>query len=144
MSPLIRDLVVGGFEMLARVFLILVPIVALLELLRAYGVLARLRRPLAPVLRGLGLSPASADPLLAGVLFGMVYGAGVILTRIREEGLPRRDVTILAGTLCLGHALPEDTLLFVVLGANGALVVAIRLTLVVLSSWIVRVLWRSP
>jgi hypothetical protein len=130
MSPLAQDLVGGGGAVLLRIFVVLVPIVAALDLLKSYGVLARLRRPLAPALRWLGLEPASADPFVAGIVFGLVYGAGVILARLREEGLPRRQVELLAGLICMGHALPEDTLLFVALGANGWLVAGVRLLLV--------------
>jgi hypothetical protein len=86
------------------------------------------------------LRAPSADPFLAGVIFGMVYGSGVIVTRIREEGLPRRQVALLAGILCMGHALPEDTLLFVGLGANGWLVVAVRVVLLVAITFAVRAL----
>src|SRR5207244_11152214 len=71
-SPLAHDLLVGGLQTLARIFAIIVPIVATLDLLRAYGVLARLRRPLHPVLRMLGRRPAGAEAVLAGPLLGVV------------------------------------------------------------------------
>jgi spore maturation protein SpmB len=138
-----NDLFVDGSRLLLTIFVILLPIVAGLELLRIYGVLARLRRPLRPLLHTLGLREQSADPFLTGTLFGMVYGSGVILARIREEGLPRRQVTLLAGILCMGHALPEDTLLFVGVGANGWLVVVIRILLLFAITVLVRALVRK-
>ena len=144
MSPAFwHDLFVDGGWLLLTIFVVLMPIVMGLELLRVYGVLARLRAPLRPLLRALGLRDASADPFLTGTIFGMVYGSGVILARIREEGLPRKQVTLLAGILCMGHALPEDTLLFVGIGANGWLIVAVRILLIFLITAIVRALVRG-
>ena len=142
MSPLAQDLLGGGLGMLLRIFVILVPIVAALDLMKSYGVLARLRRPIAPVLRCFGLEPASADPFVAGIVFGLVYGAAVIIARVREEGLARRQVELLAVFICMGHALPEDTLLFVAVGANGWIVAGVRLLLVLAVALVVRV-WRG-
>lgn len=128
----------GGFEMLAKIFVILIPIVTGLDLLKTYGVLARIRRPLEPVLRFLGLSPEAGEPFLAGVGFGMVYGAGIILARVREHDLPRRDIAILSSILCAAHALPEDTMIFVSIGANGLLILAVRLVLLVAATFVTR------
>jgi hypothetical protein len=132
----------GGFGMLAKIFLILVPIVTGLDLLKTYGVLARLRRPMEPLLRLLGLSPEAGEPFLAGVGFGMVYGAGIILLRVREHDLPRRDIAVLSSILCAAHALPEDTMIFVSIGANGLLILAVRIVLLVAVSAVVRAVYR--
>lgn len=134
---LVQDLL-GGFEMLAKIFLILIPIVTGLELLKIHGVLARVRRPIEPVLRFLGMSPEAGEPFLAGVGFGMVYGAGIILARVREHDLPRRDISILASILSAAHALPEDTMIFVSIGANGLLILAVRLVLLVAATFVTR------
>jgi len=131
----------GGFGMLAKIFVILVPIVTGLDLLKTYGVLARLRRPIEPLLRFLGLSPEAGEPFLAGVGFGMVYGAGIILLRVREHDLPRRDIAILSSILSAAHALPEDTMIFVSIGANGLLILAVRTVLLVLASLVVRAVY---
>jgi hypothetical protein len=132
----------GGFGMLAKIFVILIPIVTGLDLLKTYGVLARLRRPIEPLLRFLGLSPEAGEPFLAGVGFGMVYGAGIILLRVREHDLPRRDIAILSSILSAAHALPEDTMIFVSIGANGLLILAVRIVLLVVASFVVRAVYR--
>ena len=142
MSAFSQDLVGGGFTMLAKIFLVLVPIVTALDLLKTYGLLARWRRPIEPMLRALGFSPEAGEPFLAGVGFGMVYGAGVILARVREHDLPGRDVALLAAVLCAAHALPEDTLIFVSIGANGLLILGLRVLLLVVLTLAVRAAFR--
>jgi len=132
----------GCFETVAKIFLILFPIVVFLDLLKTYGVLARLRRPIEPMLRALGFSPEAGEPFLAGVGFGMVYGAGVILARFREHPFSRKDIALLAGVLSAAHALPEDTLIFVSIGANGLLILVIRVILLVAMTLAVRGVFR--
>ena len=108
---------VGGARSLVLIALVSIPIVFALELARQHGLLARLRRPLAPVVRGLGIEERGTEALLAGLFFGMVYGAGVIVSRIEEEGLPRAQVDRICIALVLCHAIVEDTLLFAPVGA---------------------------
>ena len=122
------DLFVGGARSLLQLFAILVPIVFLLEILQGLGALARLRQPLKPVLAALGLDERSSEALIAGLFFGLVYGAGVILDRVQEEGLGEDQVGRLCLVFVLCHAIVEDTLLFVSVGAVVWPVVVIRVT----------------
>jgi spore maturation protein SpmB len=114
---LAHDLVVGGARSMLLIALVSIPIVFALEVARLHGLLARLRRPLAPVVRALGIDERGTEALLAGLFFGMVYGAGVIVSRIEEEGLPRPQVDRICIALVLCHAIIEDTLLFAPVGA---------------------------
>jgi hypothetical protein len=114
---LAHDLVVGGARSLLLIALVSIPIVFALELARRHGLLARLRRPLAPLVRAFGIDERGTEALLAGLFFGMVYGAGVIVSRIEEEGLPRAQVDRICIALVLCHAIIEDTLLFAPVGA---------------------------
>jgi hypothetical protein len=123
---LARDLLEGGLRSVLLVGAIAVPIVFLLELARGAGMLARLRRPLAPVVRALGIDERGTEALLAGLFFGLVYGAGVIVSRIEEEGLPREQVDRICIALVLCHAIVEDTLLFAPTGAALWPVVLVR------------------
>ncbi len=116
-TTLAHDLVGGGARSLLLIALVSIPIVFALELARQHGVLARLRRPLTPVVRALGIDERGTEALLAGLFFGLVYGAGVIVSRIEEEGLPRAQVDRICIALVLCHAIIEDTLLFAPVGA---------------------------
>src|SRR5688572_12260053 len=112
-----HDLLAGGARTLVLIALVSIPIVLALELARQHGLLARLRRPLAPAVRALGIDERGTEALLAGLFFGLVYGAGVIISRIEAEGLPRAQVDRICIALVLCHAIIEDTLLFAPVGA---------------------------
>ena len=136
------DLFVKGGTSLLQLFLILFPIVFLLEILQGLGALAKLRRPLRPVLRFLGLEDGASEALLAGVFFGLVYGAGVILDRVQEEGLDEDQVGRLCLTFVLCHAIVEDTLLFAPVHAVLWPVVLIRVAVAALALLAFRLLAR--
>lgn len=126
------DLFIKGGTSLLQLFLILFPIVFLLEILQGVGALAKLRQPLRPVLKFLGFEEGASEALIAGLFFGLVYGAGVILDRVQEEGLSEDQVGRLCLTLVLCHAIVEDTLLFAPVHAVLWPVVVIRVAVAVL------------
>ena len=91
----------------------------------------RLRAPLRPFTRLLGLEERSSEAFIAGLLFGLVYGAGVILQRVQSDGVSKEQVDRIALLLGLMHAIVEDTLLFVPFGAHAWPVVIIRVAVAV-------------
>jgi spore maturation protein SpmB len=142
--PLWRELVFGGGRYLGQMFVILVPIVVALEVLQAVGALARLRQFIRPVLAALGVDERASEALLAGLFFGLVYGAGVILNRVQEEGLDEDQVGRLCLALVLCHAIVEDTLLFAPIGAALWPVVAIRIAVAAAGLLTLRALAPAP
>jgi hypothetical protein len=143
-TTLVHDLLWGGGKSLLQLFLILFPIVFLLEILQGLGALAKLRRPLGPLLKALGLEEGASEALLAGLFFGLVYGAGVILNRVQEEGLGENQVGRICLVLVLCHAIVEDTLLFAPVHAVLWPVVLLRVAAAVAGLLVLRVAWRPP
>jgi hypothetical protein len=132
----VRLVLVRGGTSAVQLFLILLPIVFLLEVLDGFGWLGRLRAWLRPFTRLLGLEERSSEAFLAGLFFGLVYGAGVILDRVNAENLPRAQVDRIALLLGLMHAIVEDTLLFVPFGAHAWPVVAARAVVAVAAAFV--------
>lgn len=115
---------------------IIVPLMIGIEFLREWRVLDRFAGAAAPVARWLGLSGKAALPLVSGIVFGLAYGAGVIIEAAREDGLSRRDCTLLCIFLVACHAAIEDTLLFVPFGVNPIALLGSRLLIAVLMTMI--------
>jgi len=82
------------------------------------------------VLKGMGLSPACGAPLMAGLFLGIAYGAGILIPASQEGKLSRGDIFRLCLFLCTCHAVPEDTLLFVLVTSHEGLLVAMKLFLI--------------
>lgn len=127
MSGFLRELVTGSLDLLLRVFLIVVPIMVVLELFEGTRAFRAVVRAWARVVRHVGLDERSAAPTLIGFMFGLAYGGGVIVRDVRRHELGRRQVFIMSVFLSMVHAIVEDSLIFIALGASVFWVVAYRI-----------------
>ena len=77
-------------------------------------------------------------------MFGLAFGAGIILEQAREQGFTRREITLIVLFLCACHAVVEDTLIFIPLGINVLPLLLIRLAAAVALTCLIAYLWRKP
>lgn len=127
MTDLLRTFLSGSFSLLLKVFLIVVPIMVVLELFEGTRPFRALVRGWARLVRPFGLDERSAAPTLIGFLFGLAYGGGVIVRDIRRHDLGRRQVFVMSVFLSMVHAIVEDSLVFIALGASVVWVVVYRI-----------------
>jgi hypothetical protein len=126
-GELAREFLGGSLDLLVTVFVIVVPIMVLLELFegtRPYRVMVHWFARL--VGRWLGLREEAAAPTLVGVLFGLAYAGGVIVRDTERHGLGRRQVFLMSVFLSMVHAIFEDSLIFITLGASVFWIVIYR------------------
>ncbi len=71
----------------------------------------------------------SAFSIVVGLVLGITYGAGILLHEARTGTLSRKEIFYIATFLMICHSVIEDVLLFVIFGANGWIVVGVRLLL---------------
>jgi hypothetical protein len=126
MTDLLHTFVTGSLSLLLRVFVIVVPIMVVLELFEGTPAFRRVVRAWARLVRHVGLDERSAAPTLIGFLFGLAYGGGVIVREVRRNDLGRRQVFIMSVFLSMVHAIVEDSLVFIALGASVFWVVVYR------------------
>ncbi len=103
---------------LGKIYLIVLGLLALMKLLEAVGVLRLLLRIMGPLLRRLGIGAAMAPLAIIGMTMGVTYGGGLIIQETRTRRFGRRDVVHTMTLMGLCHALIEDTLLMIALGAH--------------------------
>ena len=127
MGDLLRTFVTGSADLLLRVFLIVVPIMVVLELFEGTRSFRAVVRAWARVVKHVGLDERSAAPTLVGFLFGLAYGGGVIVRDVRRHDLGRRQVFIMSVFLSMVHAVVEDSLIFIALGASIFWVIVYRI-----------------
>ena len=129
MSEFLHTFLSGSVDLLVRVFLIVVPIMVVLEVFEGTRAFRAVVRAWARLVRHVGLDERSAAPTLVGFLFGLAYGGGVIVRDVRRHDLPRRQVFIMSVFLSMVHAIVEDSLIFIALGASIFWVVVYRIAL---------------
>lgn len=128
-GAVLTDAAGGLIKTVALLIAIIIPLMVSIEVLKEAGILESLSRRIQPYMGWLGMSGQAGFPLLAGFVFGLAYGAGVILEAARDNGLSQGDRRLLCVFLVACHAAIEDTLLFVPLGVNPFLLLGTRLAL---------------
>ncbi len=133
----------GLSVLLLKVFLIVVPLMVLLEVFREFKILDMMTNLAHRPVRKLGFKKDSIYPLLAGVIFGISYGGGVLIGESDAGRIRGNQNFLVALYLGLCHAVFEDTLIFVSLGANGIIVLTSRLFLATAVVFAVSILVRE-
>jgi len=124
--------------------LIIIPMMVAIQYLKDRQYLKRLSAKAGPFTRLLGIHPNATLTLFAGGLFGLVWGAGIMIQAVKEHGVSRKDVTLSLVFLMACHAIIEDTLLFMPLGIPVWPLLLIRLVAAVVITMVVGQLWKQP
>jgi hypothetical protein len=133
----LKSYLLGLGDLALKIFLIVMVLFLLLEFIKASGLLEDSLVRLNRLTRHLGLKKQSGMPLLAGFIFGIVYGASLIVSSSRDQRLDRRQIFLISLFLATCHGIVEDTGLFVVIGANFWWITIPRLVLAVLLTWLI-------
>jgi len=96
-------------------------------LLKRYGIINKIARPLTPFMRLCGLQPDSAFLWLVAQIVGLTYGAGIMAQEIEESGADREELHRINLHISVNHSLIEDTAIFCMLGVAWYFLVIPRL-----------------
>ncbi len=129
---LLIDTIAGTLSNIARLALLLVPVIVLIEIARYYKIIEKVTRRVKKPLQFLTLPQEAALPLLGGMLFGIVFGSALIIDYAREGLLKKRDFLLIGIFLSISHSVVEDTFIFAVFGANPLVLLGTRMLLAVI------------
>lgn len=101
-----------------KMLVIMVSVLGLLEITKTLGWIDRVVGFCRPVFRMLGLDEKAGAIWITAAVFGLVYGAAVIVEESKEGYLNRRELESLQLSIGINHAMIEDTALFMALGLN--------------------------
>ena len=99
-----------------KIFAILTAMMVLMELMRAARIIPVLARLLRPLLWLMGLSHRVGILWLTAAVFGLTYGAALIVEEARAGSFERGDIERLQLSIGINHALIEDGAVFMALG----------------------------
>lgn len=133
----------GAVKLAGKLVLIIVPLVTLFELLRHLPVFRRVGEGVDPLMRGIGLTREAALPLFTGIFLGIAYGAGILIRVAQEKRLPPRELFLMGLFLATCHAVVEDTLIFVVIGGSGTVMLGVRLAVAICLTALLARLWGA-
>ncbi|MBO8170250.1 MAG: nucleoside recognition protein, partial [Thermoanaerobacteraceae bacterium] len=106
----LQEAIIGSFKSIFGIALIVFPLMMVLEIVKDLNILDRLSAIIRPVSRLFNIPQEAGLPLLAGLIFGITYGAGAIIQSAREGKLTKRDLVVVNTFLVICHAVFEDTM----------------------------------
>lgn len=121
-TPLVEVLKVWAVDMLVlatKIFVIIMAIMIMIESLTSLGWIKYLLKPLKPFIRILGLSDRVTMGWVAAAVFGLMYGAAVIIDESKKGGVTKEELEHLHISIGINHSMVEDPALFMALGLNG-------------------------
>lgn len=127
----------------AQIAAIVIPLMVAIQALKDLGALDWFARMTRPLVTPLGIPAHGSVTMAGGLLFGLAFGAGIILEQAREQGFTRREITLVVLFLCACHAVVEDTLIFIPLGINVLPLLLIRLATAIALTVLIAYLWRK-
>ncbi len=74
--------------------------------------------------------------ILVGVFLGITYGAGILIKEAQSGSIKKADLFYIGTFLMICHAIIEDTLLFVIFGADFTMVIIIRTVAAIVISYL--------
>ncbi|MES2796910.1 MAG: hypothetical protein V4683_13145 [Bacteroidota bacterium] len=117
----------------AIIVLIIFTILLIMKLLKKFGLIESIQNSLMPVLKMLGMSKEILPMTLVGMILGLVFGSALIIKEKDENpSIHKKDFVYAMVLLGLCHAIIEDTLLLVGIGASvwGILVFRVIFSLI--------------
>ncbi|MEG6617590.1 nucleoside recognition domain-containing protein [Peptococcaceae bacterium 1198_IL3148] len=132
----LKQALLGSLEQVWIMAVIIFPLMLILEIAKDLNILDKLGAILYPLLKLFNISNHGGIPLMAGLVFGINYGAGVIIDAAKSGALDAREVYLVNIFLVVCHSIFEDTALFMVYGANGALIVLSRLIMAIVITYL--------
>ena len=127
---------------LALMFAVLLVLLAIIDGMKRIGAFDWLTARLAPFFAWLGIAAPLAPLVTIGMLLGLTYGGGLIIEETRQRSFTARELFVPLAGLSIIHALIEDTLVIIALGADVWVIVVWRtlfaLAFIAVLAWIVR------
>ena len=108
----------GQARNLGAIFCIIFLVMAVMRLLNYLRITDLFSKLLEPVLRFMGIGREAATITIIGLTMGIAYGGGLIIHEAQKGNLSKNDVFAAVSLMGLSHALIEDSLLMVLVGAS--------------------------
>jgi hypothetical protein len=125
-----------------KIFFIIMALLTLLELMKAFGWIHPFVRALGPFLRIMGLDQKVGFLWMTAILFGLSYGGAIIVEEAKSGHLSRDELEILHLSIGMHHSIVEDPPLFLPLGINPFWLYVPRLLMAILTVRLLRLWYR--
>lgn len=119
--------VLNAFYLCVKLMLIIVTLMIFYEFYENSSVYEFTKKAMRKPFSLIGVTPGSSITMFVGLVLGIAYGAGILIKNASKGDMSPKELVITSLFLSVCHAVIEDTLLFVAVGANGFVILGTRL-----------------
>ncbi|MCD4758508.1 MAG: nucleoside recognition protein [Arcobacteraceae bacterium] len=129
---LIRGSIYGAIELAIKVILLITILIFIMEFIKTRKFIIQSQKN---VSKGFSIT--------VGVILGITYGAGILIKEVQSGNISKEDIFYIGTFLMICHAIIEDTLLFIIFGADFTMVVGIRTIAAIIISYILLKIYQK-
>lgn len=122
---MIENSLYGSLVLSAKVILLIVSIIFLMDFIKSTKIVQEYQQKV-----------SASFSIIAGLILGITYGAGILINEAKSGALSKKEIFYIGTFLMICHSIIEDTLLFVIFGANYWILVLVRLVYAIIFSYI--------
>ncbi|WP_328703190.1 nucleoside recognition domain-containing protein [Alkalihalobacterium elongatum] len=127
---------------IAQLALIVIPLMIFIQIMKDLNWLKVFSKWMSPFTKMLGIRENTSTTLASGLIFGLAFGAGVMIQAVKEDGVKKKDLYLVFIFLVACHAVIEDTLIFIPLGIPVWPLLLIRLVVAIVLTVVIAYIWN--
>ncbi|HUT44581.1 MAG TPA: nucleoside recognition domain-containing protein [Desulfobacterales bacterium] len=116
---MLKNWFIASFNLCIKMFVIIMALMMLLGIMKSFNIIHHIVRAISPVLKAMGLNQKVGILWITAAVFGIAYGAAVIVEEAKEGNFDRQELEKLHISIGINHAMVEDPALFLTLGLNA-------------------------
>jgi hypothetical protein len=116
--PMLKTWAITNLILSLKMLTIIMALMIALEIMKTYRVIDRVLRVMGPVLRLLGLGKQTGFLWFTAAIFGLTYGAAVIVEETKAGDFSKKELERLQISIGINHAMIEDPAVFLALGLS--------------------------
>ena len=116
---MLKNWFIASFYLCIKMFVIIMALMILLGIMKSFNIIHHIVRVIAPVLKAMGLNQKVGILWITAAVFGIAYGAAVIVEEVKEGNFDRQELEKLQISIGINHSMVEDPALFLTLGLNA-------------------------
>jgi hypothetical protein len=116
---MLRNWFIASFYLCIKMFVIIMALMILLGIMKSFNIIHYIVRVISPVLKAMGLNQKVGILWITAAVFGIAYGAVVIVEEAKEGNFDRQELEKLHISIGINHSMVEDPALFLTLGLNA-------------------------
>ncbi len=123
-------------KLVVQIFCIIMPLMVILNWAKTFNAISFITRLASPILSVMGIDRSTGMLWLTASIFGLAYGAAVIVEETQANEFTREELTKLHLSIGVNHSMIEDPALFLPLGLPALWLWVPRLVAAILSTWL--------